>query len=187
MINDFNFLTTCDISGFLKEEIRSVLIYKSDIKDTDVVLDINCGVGEVSAEFSNACEKVYAIDESVQAIAITEKNIKKHGNINKVELINEPALSAMENLNNFDIAILKAKNDDFKEILEKIHENINSKGRILILTNILDYEVNIVKKLDELLYNPQITHINISKGQLFNKGIKLESQNPMTIISAKKR
>ena len=187
MINDFDFLTTCDISGFLKEEIRSILIYKSDIKDTDVVLDINCGVGEVSSEFSNLCEKVYAIDDSVQAIAISEKNIKKHGNIDKVELINQDPLSAMERLNDFDVAILKAKNDDFDEILEKIHENINSKGRILILTNILDYEVNIVKKLDELIYNPQITQVNISKGQLLNKGIKLESQNPMTLIYAKKR
>ena len=33
MINDFDFLTTCDISGFLKEEIRSILLYKSNFKD----------------------------------------------------------------------------------------------------------------------------------------------------------
>ena len=71
--------------------------------------------------------------------------------------------------------------------MEKVHEKINSKGRILILTNILDYEVNIVKKLDEMNYNPQITQVNISKGLLLNKGIKLESQNPMTLIYVKKR
>ena len=187
MINDFDFLNSCDISGFLKEEIRSILLYKSDVKDSDIVLDINCGVGEISSEYSNIAQKVYAIDESMQAITISEKNIKKHGDIDKVELINANALSAMENLDNFDIAILKAKNDNHKEILEKIHEKINSKGRILILSNILDYEVAIVKKLDELNYNPQITQINISKRLLLNKGIKLESQNPMTIISVKKR
>ena len=96
MINDFDFLTTCDISGFLKEEIRSVLIYKSDVKDSDIVLDINCGVGEISTEFSNRAQKVYAIDESQQAITISQENIKKHGNIDKVELINEDELSAIE-------------------------------------------------------------------------------------------
>ena len=58
---------------------------------------------------------------------------------------------------------------------------------MLILTNILDFEVNMINKLDELNYNPQITHINISNGLLLNKGIKLESQNPMTVISVKKR
>lgn len=187
MINDFDFLTTCDISGFLKEEIRSILLYKSDVKDTDIVLDINCGVGEISTEFSNLAQKVYAIDESIQAITISKENIKKHGNIDKVELINENEISAIEGMDDFDIAILKAKNENFNEIIEKVHEKINSKGRILILSNILDYEVAIVKKLDELNYNPQITQINISKGLLLNKGIKMESQNPMTIISVKKR
>ena len=187
MINDFDFLTTCDISGFLKEEVRSILIYKSNVKDTDIVLDINCGIGEVSTEFSNLAQKVYAIDESLQAITISEENINKHGNIDKVELVNERELSAIEKIDDFDIAILKAKNENFNEIIEKVHEKINSNGRILILSNILDYEVAIVKKLDELNYNPQITQINISKGLLLNKGIKLESQNPMTIISVKKR
>ena len=136
MINDFDFLTTCDISGFLKEEIRSVLIYKSDVKDSDIVLDINCGVGEISTEFSNRAQKVYAIDESQQAITISQENIKKHGNIDKVELINEDELSAIEKIEDFDIAILKAKKDNYNEIIEKVHEKINSKGRILILTNI---------------------------------------------------
>ena len=187
MINDFDLLTTCDISGFSKEEIRSILIYKSDVKDTDIVLDINCGVGEISTEFSNLAKKAYAIDESMQAIAISEKNIKKHGSIDKVELINENPLSAIEKIDDFDIALLKAKEDNYNEIIEKVHEKINPKGRMLILTNILDFEVNMINKLDELNYNPQITHINISNGLLLNNGIKLESQNPMTVISVKKR
>ena len=185
MINDFDLLTTCDISGFIKEEIRSIIIYKSDVNDSDIVLDINCGVGEISSEFSNLAQKVYAIDESPQAITISENNIKKHGNIDNVELMNDE-LSAIEKIESFDIAILHAKNDNYNEIIDIVHEKINSKGRILIwiliLTNFLDIEVNIVNKLDELNYNPQITHVNISKGQLLYKGIKMESQNPMTVI-----
>ena len=187
MINDFDLLTTCDISGFIKEEIRSILIYKSDVKDSDIVLDINCGVGEISSEFSNLAQKVYAIDESPQAITISQNNIKKHGNIDNVEMINEDGIKKKKKIENFDIAILHAKNDKYNEIIDIIHEKINSKGRILILTNFLDIEVNMVNKLDGLNYNPQITHVNISKGQLLYKGIKMESQNPMTIIFAKKR
>ena len=87
----------------------------------------------------------------------------------------------------YDIDILNDKNYNYNEIIEMVHEKINSKGRILILTNLLDYEVDIVNKLSDLNYNAQITQVNISKGQLLQKGIKLESQNPMTIISAKKR
>ncbi|MBO5965991.1 MAG: methyltransferase domain-containing protein [Methanobrevibacter sp.] len=187
MINDFDLLTTCDISGFIKEEIRSILIYKSDVKSSDIVLDINCGVGEISSEFSNLAQKVYAIDESPQAITISQENIKKHGNIDNVELMEEDGLSAIEKIENFDVAILHAKSDNYNEILDTIHEKINSKGRMLFLTNFLDIAVNIVNKLDELNYNPQITQVNISMGQLLYKGIKMESQDPMTIIFAKKR
>ena len=38
MINDFDLLTTCDISGFIKEEIRSIIIYKSDVNVDNVEL-----------------------------------------------------------------------------------------------------------------------------------------------------
>ena len=51
-------------------------------------------------------------------------------------MINEDGLSAIEKIENFDIAILHAKNDKYNEIIDIIHEKINSKGRILILTNI---------------------------------------------------
>ena len=116
MINDFDLLTTCDISGFIKEEIRSILIYKSDVKSSDIVLDINCGVGEVSSEFSNLAQKVYAIDESPQAITISQENIKKHGNIDNVELMEEDGLSAIEKIENFDIGI---------DITETHYSNLN--------------------------------------------------------------
>ena len=116
-----------------------------------------------------------------------EQNIKKHGNIDKVEIINEDELSAIEKIENFDIAILNAKKDNYNEIIEKIHEKINSKGRMIIITNILDFEVDIVNKLSQLNYNPKITQINISNGILLNKGIKMESQNPMNLIYVKKR
>ena len=126
MINDFDLLTTCDISGFLKEEIRSIIIYKSDVKDSDIVLDINCGVGEISAEFSKLAQKVFSIDESSQATAISQQNIKKHGNIDKVEIINEDELSAIEKIENFDIAILNAKKDNYNEIIEACEEIFKS-------------------------------------------------------------
>ena len=170
-------------SEVLKMEIDSV----NDPR-LKVCLDIGASTGGFTdCMLQNGAKKVYAIDESPQAIAISERNIKKHGNIDNVEMMCENELSAIEKIENFDVAILHAKNDNYNEIIDIIHEKINSKGRILILTNLLDYEVNIVNKLSDLNYNAQITQVNISKGQLLQKGIKLESQNPMTIISAKKR
>ena len=77
MINDFDLLTTCDISGFLKEEIRSIIIYKSDVKDSDIVLDINCGVGEISSEFSKFAQKVYMQSMKAHKLLQLAKRILK--------------------------------------------------------------------------------------------------------------
>lgn len=187
MINDFDFITTCDISGFIKEDIRAILLYKSNVNENDIVLDINSGVGEISTEFSNLSKEVYCIDNDKNALEFSKQNIKKHGNIDRVRFIESDERDALEKIDSFDIAILKAKDSDFDKTIERIHEKINSKGRIFILTNILDYVLLSVKKLDELNYNPQIDEINVSKGQLLYKGLKFVNENPMTIISVKKR
>ena len=88
--------------------------------------------------------------------------------------------------------------DERKEIFEKEREEYGLAScetwnlditffEFLYISFMMYNEVNIVNKLSDLNYNAQITQVNISKGQLLQKGIKLESQNPMTIISVKKR
>ncbi len=187
MINDFDFINTCDISGFIKEEIRSIVLYKASASEDDIVLDINSGIGEISAEFSKIAKEVYCIDEDAAAMEFSKNNIRKHGDIDRVKFINEDELSAIGKIDDFDIALLKAKDENIAEIIVEIHNKINSKGRILILTNILDYVLLSLKTLSDLNYNPKISQIDISKGVLLNKGLKLVSENPMTIIYVKKR
>ncbi|WP_297981765.1 methyltransferase domain-containing protein [uncultured Methanobrevibacter sp.] len=187
MIDDYDFLTTCDISGFIKEDIRALVLYKSEINENKTVVDINSGVGELSSEFSNIAKKVTIIDKNPMAIEFSKKNISKFGNIGKAEFINDDELNGLDEIDNFDLAILKPKDENIDEILERIHEKLNSKGKIIIITNIMDFFINSVNKLSDLLYNPKITQVNISNGQLLNKGVKMESQNPMIIITVKKR
>ena len=188
MINDFDLIQSCDVSGFVKEEARAILLYKSKVGSEDVVLDINCGIGELTAEFSNLAKEVIAIDKSPIALDLSKENLRQNGNREKVKLIENDAKNMIEYLENFDIAILRCDEEEIiEELLNKIHKNINSKGRIFIISNLLNIQYKTLKVLDELGYNPQITEIGISRGLLLNKGIKLESQNPIAIISAKKR
>ncbi len=172
MINDFDLIQSCDVSGFVKEEARAILLYKSKVTEEDVVLDINCGIGELTAEFSNLAKEVIAIDKSPISMDLTKENLKQNGSKENVKLIENDAKNMLEYLDNFDIAI---------------HKNINSKGRIFIISNLLNIQYTAIEALDKLGYNPQITNISISRGLLLNKGIKMESLNPTAIISVKKR
>ena len=188
MINDFDLIQSCDVSGFVKEEARAILLYKSKVTEEDVVLDINCGIGELTAEFSNLAKEVIAIDKSPISMDLTKENLKQNGSKENVKLIENDAKNMLEYLDNFDIAILRCDEEELiEELLEKIHKNINSKGRIFIISNLLNIQYTAIEALDKLGYNPQITNISISKGLLLNKGIKMESLNPTAIISVKKR
>lgn len=188
MINDFDLIQSCDVSGFVKEEARAILLYKSKVTEEDVVLDINCGIGELTSEFSNLAKEVIAIDKSPISMDLTKENLKQNGSKENVKLIENDAKNMLEYLDNFDIAILRCDDEELiEELLEKIHKNINSKGRIFIISNLLNIQYTAIEALDQLGYNPQITNISISRGLLLNKGIKMESLNPTAIISVKKR
>lgn len=188
MINDFDLIQSCDVSGFVKEEARAILLYKSKVTEEDVVLDINCGIGELTAEFSNLAKEVIAIDKSPISMDLTKENLKQNGSKENVKLIENDAKNMLEYLDNFNIAILRCDEEELiEELLEKIHKNINSKGRIFIISNLLNIQYTAIEALDKLGYNPQITNISISRGLLLNKGIKMESLNPTAIISVKKR
>ena len=188
MINDFDLIQNCDVSGFVKEEARAILLYKSKVTEEDVVLDINCGIGELTSEFSNLAKEVIAIDKSPISMDLTKENLKQNGSKENVKLIENDAKNMLEYLDNFDIAILRCDEEELiEELLEKIHKNINSKGRIFIISNLLNIQYTAIEALDKLGYNPQITNISISRGLLLNKGIKMESLNPTAIISVKKR
>ena len=178
MINDFDLIQSCDVSGFVKEEARAILLYKSKVTEEDVVLDINCGIGELTAEFSNLAKEVIAIDKSPISMDLTKENLKQNGSKENVKLIENDAKNMLEYLDNFDIAILRCDEEELiEELLEKIH----------IISNLLNIQYTAIEALDKLGYNPQITNISISRGLLLNKGIKMESLNPTAIISVKKR
>ena len=74
-----------------------------------------------------------------------------------------------------------------ENIIELIDSKLNSKGKIIITAILVDTKVEAVNKLKELNYNPNIMEVNISKGRVLDRGIMMMSENPIAIISAKKR
>ena len=49
------------------------------------------------------------------------------------------------------------------------------------------YNFRAVNKLKDLGYNPKFVEVNISKGRILDRGIMMISENPIAIITAKKR
>lgn len=187
MLEDMDFIKSCDVPGPTKEAIRAIILYKSEVSKTDKVVDCGCGTGGITCEFSQRANQVVAIDTNPEAIEITQKNLNKFGLGDNVTLINDKGSNALKDIDDIDIAIIGGSGRELEDILDIVDVKLNPNGRIIITAILVDTKVEAVNKLKELGYNPKIMEVNISNGRVLDRGIMMISENPIAIITAKKR
>lgn len=186
LIKDNEFEKTDKVPGPTKEEIRSIILYKSDVKDSDVVVDIGCGTGGISTEFSLRAKKVYSIDVKQEAVDTCKRNVSRLGNIDNVEFIVNDGVSALNNIDCFDIVIVGGSNGDLDEILSVVNDKLNVGGRVIVPSILVDTEVEAVNIFKDLGYSPSVVTINVSEGKVINRGIMMFAKNPINIVSVVK-
>ena len=187
MLEDNDFIKTCDVPGPTKEAIRAIILYKSEVTSSDRVVDCGCGTGGITCEFAQRAGEVISIDTNPEAIEVTSKNLKKFGLGENVTLINDDGANALKDVDGIDIAIVGGSGRQLEDILDVINEKLNPKGRIIITAILVDTKVEAVNKLKDLGYNPKLMEINTSNGRILDRGILMISENPIAIITAKKR
>ena len=187
MLEDNDFIKTCDVPGPTKEAIRAIILYKSEVTSSDRVVDCGCGTGGITCEFAQRAGEVISIDTNPEAIEVTSKNLKKFGLGENVTLINDDGANALKDVDGIDIAIVGGSGRQLENILDVINEKLNPKGRIIITAILVDTKVEAVNKLKDLGYNPKLMEINTSNGRILDRGILMISENPIAIITAKKR
>ena len=187
MLEDKDFFKSCDVPGPTKEAIRAIILYKSGVTSDDKVVDCGCGTGGITCEFSQRANEVISIDTNPEAIEITKKNLKKFGLGDNVTLINDNGANALKDIDNIDIAIVGGSGRELENILDIIDAKLNSKGRIIITAILVDTKIEAINKLKELNYNPKLMEVNISNGRVLDRGVMMISENPIAIITAKKR
>ncbi|MEE1129679.1 MAG: precorrin-6Y C5,15-methyltransferase (decarboxylating) subunit CbiT [Methanobrevibacter sp.] len=187
MLEDMDFIKSCDVPGPTKEAIRAIILYKSEVSSTDKVIDCGCGTGGITCEFSQRAQEVISIDTNPEAIDITQKNLKKFGLGDNVTLINDNGANALKDIDNIDIAIIGGSGRELENILDIIDTKLNSNGRIIITAILVDTKIEAINKLKQLNYNPKIMEVNISNGRVLDRGVMMISENPIAIITAKKR
>ena len=187
MLEDKDFIKSCDVPGPTKEAIRAIIVYKSGVTSEDKVVDCGCGTGGITCEFSQRAREVISIDTNPEAIEMTSRNLEKFGLGDNVTLINDNGSNALNDIEDIDIAIVGGSGRELEDILDIVHEKLNSKGRIIISAILVDTKVEAINKLKDLGYNPQIMEVNVSNGRVLDRGIMMISENPIAIITAKKR
>lgn len=187
MLNDNDFYKSCDVPGPTKEAIRAIILYKSEVTKNDKVVDIGCGTGGITCEFCQKAQEVISIDTNPEAIKVTKKNLENFSLGENVTLINDKGSNALNEIKNIDIVIVGGSGQELEDILEVINTKLNPNGRIIITAILVDTKVEAVNKLKDLGFNPKIMEVNVSNGRVLDRGILMISENPIAIITAKKR
>ncbi len=184
MIPDEEFIQTPDIPGPTKEEIRCLVLCKSNVRMDDVVVDIGCGTGGLTVEFAKKAKMVYSIDRNPEALNLTKLNIERHGVESKVQLISDAAPEALYGIPDFDILMIGGSSGELPSIINEGYKKLRTHGRIVITSILLETRVEAVKTLLNLGLNPDVVDVSISKGTILERGTLLIANNPVTIISA---
>ena len=185
MIKDQDFISSKEVPGPTKEEIRCLVLCKSQVSSTDIVVDIGCGTGGITTEMAKRAKKVIAVDKNVKAIDLTKQNIKKHEVYEKVNLIKNDGISALKSIENVDIAIIGGSGNDLDEIVSLAISKLNPNGRIIITAILIDTKLEAIKTLKLNDISPEIIEVNVSKGYFLERGVMMKAENPIAIVYGK--
>lgn len=187
MIKDNEFFKNPSVPGPTKEEIRCLVMCKSQVMPNDTVVEVGSGTGGLTTEFARRAKKVYAIDKNLEALDVTLKNLKNQGLEEKVQLIQGNAPQALDDLPDYDILMIGGSSGELPSIIKKGYQKLKTHGRIIITSILLETLFEAVLTLKEIGLNPDVVEVSISRGNVFERGTMMTALNPVTIISAPKK
>jgi cobalt-precorrin-6B (C15)-methyltransferase len=171
-----------------KEEVRSIVISKLRLKETNSVIDIGCGSGSITVELCLQCQKgtVFGVDLDLQAINLTKKNLEKfkvhadirHGN----------AIDILESLPFVDGIVIGGTTGRTEELIDLSINKLKNGGRLVITTILIETMFKAMKTVNKsnFLKDIDFTQIIISKGRRTKTGTMMLARNPVLVISATK-
>ena len=172
-----------------KEEVRTIQISKARLSPGQTVLDIGCGSGSITVEAGLQVEsggKVVGVDLDPNAIELTNRNLKKFG-VENVTLILGNAKEKFSDLPEADAIFIGGTGGDTQEIVQLCESKLQSGGRIVIGTILIETLYAVLQTIDKLKFNSvDITQITIGKSRKTSTGTMMLARNPVTIISATK-
>jgi cobalt-precorrin-6B (C15)-methyltransferase len=171
-----------------KEEVRSIVISKLRLKETNSVIDIGCGSGSITVELCLQCQKgrVFGVDLDLQAVNLTKKNLEQF----KVyaEIRQGDAMDILESLPCVDGIVIGGTTGRTEELIDRSIKKLNNGGRLVITTILIETMFKAMKTVNEsnFLKDIDFTQIIISKGRRTKTGTMLLARNPVLVISATK-
>ena len=172
-----------------KREVRAVSLYALGLKPESVVWDIGAGTGSISVEAALIARqgRVYAIEKDAASIPLLQANIDRWGG-GAVALVSGEAPQALEDLPDPDSVFVGGGGGRLPEILDYCAVRLRPGGSLVVNLAVLERATQSHHRLTELGLETDLAMISASRGkQMPGGGLRLESLNPVFVVSAHRR
>ncbi|MBQ4149139.1 MAG: precorrin-6Y C5,15-methyltransferase (decarboxylating) subunit CbiT, partial [Clostridium sp.] len=176
-----------------KQEVRAVSISALELSGDSILLDIGSGTGSIGAEAAKVYPGLYvaAFERNPEGVMLTRENLQKAGAENRSEVIvgevpetlREWILGRIrERKPQATHAFLGGTGGHMAEVLDLLAKTM---PHIRIVANVIALET-----LEQLLgwtgrhgITPEISQVQISRGEMAGKYTMMRGQNPVWVIS----
>lgn len=171
-----------------KEEIRTIALSKLELKEDDTLMDIGAGTGSVSIEAALCMPKgkVIAIEQNEEAIELIYQNIQKH-KLSNLKVIHAKAPESMVNMSRINKFFIGGSGGNLKQILDTIYDKSPKKSVIVVTAILLDTMYTAFDYFRKKKYDFELIQVSVNKIDPQKKVAMLSAQNPIFIITARRK
>jgi precorrin-6Y C5,15-methyltransferase (decarboxylating) len=170
-----------------KREVRMLSLAALALRPNSVLWDIGAGSGSVSIEGALIAPegRIYAIEVDPEGVAICKENAVTHG-VDNVHVIEGRAPEALAELEIPDAVFIGGSKGSMREIIAVCLERLAPGGRLVVNAITLENISETYAALKEAGLTPEITLLNISRGEPLAHYTRFEALNPIHIFSVQK-
>lgn len=169
-----------------KEEVRSVALSKTRLREDHIIYDIGAGTGSLSIEAALLAPrgKVFAIERNPEALDLVRQN-RERFQVENLTLLPGQAPEALVSLPTADRIIIGGSGGRLPEILEVSAKKLGEGGMLTLLAVTLDTLTAAQRILEEEPWTGmEMVQLVVTRGVKVGKFRILKALNPVFILTA---
>jgi precorrin-6Y C5,15-methyltransferase (decarboxylating) len=169
-----------------KREVRAVSLARMQLKPNSIVWDIGAGSGSVGLEAARLCHQgyVYAIEKNIADFEIASSNAQQL-DIYNYHLINNKAPLELELWPNPDAIFMGGTGGELAELIKLCLHRLTGEGWLVMNFVTVENLTTAIDTLKSLDCEWDITQLQASRSQPILHMHRMQSENPVWIVSAK--
>jgi len=171
-----------------KQEIRTMVLCKAKIAETDTVIDIGAGTGSLSVEAGLLAPRgqVYAVERVLEGTELIKQNAAKFG-VHNIEVICRTAPEALADLPYAQVIFVGGSGGELAAILAECDRLLLPDGRLIITAVTLETVLSSLKIVQTVSYSVECFQMQINRLNKVGASNMFQALNPIFIIVCTKQ